>query len=132
MKCARPICLRLLAHWIACPFILALASAGKSRPARIAMMAMTTSSSISVKARRFERQDFITLLWAGSKHCLKMPPSQPQNVMRRDVGRILTGPPSVLAPELVPVAVGAGFFQGPHISESSRRPELPRMLVPHL
>src|SRR5438105_5377637 len=59
MKCARPICLRLFVHWMACPFIFARARAGNSRPARIAIIAITTSSSIRVKAKRRERKGFI-------------------------------------------------------------------------
>src|SRR2546421_11532822 len=41
-------------------------------------------------------------------------------------GRILTVPPSVLVPELVPVTIRAGFFQGTEMPQSCRRPELPR------
>jgi hypothetical protein len=44
-------CLRLLTHFICCARNLALESAGSSMAARMAMMAMTTSSSIKVKAR---------------------------------------------------------------------------------
>src|SRR5437762_14028357 len=43
--------LRLFAHTVDCALDLAFASAGKSIPARIAIMAMTTRSSIRVKAR---------------------------------------------------------------------------------
>src|SRR5262249_24011349 len=50
MKLARPICLRLLVHLSAWAFVLALASAGNSIDARMAMIAMTTNNSISVKA----------------------------------------------------------------------------------
>src|SRR5687768_11480378 len=39
----------LFMHWIPCALIFAFDSAGRSIPARIAMIAMTTSSSISVK-----------------------------------------------------------------------------------
>src|ERR1039458_1130320 len=46
---ASPHCLRLLAHWICNARALALASAGNNIAARMAMMAMTTSSSINVK-----------------------------------------------------------------------------------
>src|SRR5579862_5409954 len=46
----RTICFELLMHSAACARCLALASAGSSNPANIAMMAITTSSSISVKA----------------------------------------------------------------------------------
>src|SRR5258707_127201 len=43
-------CFRLLRHCIRCAFALARESAGRSRLARIAMIAMTTNSSIKVKA----------------------------------------------------------------------------------
>jgi hypothetical protein len=39
----------LLTHWIPCALALALDKAGKSRAARMAMIAMTTNSSIKVK-----------------------------------------------------------------------------------
>src|ERR1039457_5374383 len=55
---AVPICLRLLVQLIWQAFFLAAASAGKSIAARIAMMAMTTSSSMSVKARIVRRNIF--------------------------------------------------------------------------
>src|SRR5207253_9694596 len=42
-------CLRLFTHWIDCALAFAVASAGNNRPAKIAMTAITTSSSISVK-----------------------------------------------------------------------------------
>src|SRR5882724_8426415 len=46
-------CLRLLRQEIFCPFIFALANAGNNMAARMAMMAITTSSSIRVKAAGF-------------------------------------------------------------------------------
>src|SRR5437016_15809 len=49
---AMPICLRLLRHFVWRAFPLARARAGRSSEARMAIMAMTTNSSISVKARR--------------------------------------------------------------------------------
>jgi len=52
---ARLICRIFQAHLIDCDLPLALAKAGSSIPARIAMMAMTTSNSISVKALSFRR-----------------------------------------------------------------------------
>ena len=52
MSMAKPNCLTLFMHSACCPFCLALESAGSSIAARIAMMAMTTSSSINVNARR--------------------------------------------------------------------------------
>src|SRR2546426_2217173 len=42
-------CFRLFTHAMDCAFDLAFDSAGKSSPARMAMMAMTTRSSIKVK-----------------------------------------------------------------------------------
>jgi hypothetical protein len=47
---AMPSCFRLLLQRTAMAFDLALLSAGRSIPARIAMIAITTSSSIRVKA----------------------------------------------------------------------------------
>src|ERR1035441_185279 len=47
---ARPICLMLLTHFIRFAASLALSNAGNSRPARMAMMAITTRSSMRVKA----------------------------------------------------------------------------------
>src|ERR1039457_486653 len=48
-------CLRLLMHLIPWAFCFALLNAGRSIAARIAMMAMRTSSSINVNAGRDER-----------------------------------------------------------------------------
>src|SRR5437868_7688106 len=45
-----PICFSLLRHWVRLALSLARASAGRSKAARIAMIAITTSSSINVKA----------------------------------------------------------------------------------
>src|SRR5437867_815975 len=50
---AKASCLVLLRQEMPVPLHLALASAGNSRAARMAMMAMTTSNSMSVEARRF-------------------------------------------------------------------------------
>src|SRR4051812_41737442 len=49
---ARPICLRLLVHWIRAAASRTFWTAGRSRPIRMAMMAITTKSSISVKPHR--------------------------------------------------------------------------------
>ena len=49
---ARPICLRLLAQVVRAADSRTFWTAGRSRPMRTAMMAITTSSSISVKALR--------------------------------------------------------------------------------
>src|SRR5258708_3763980 len=48
-------------QWIAWPLIFALLSAGNNIAARIAMMAITTSSSISVKARPVFEWNFIAI-----------------------------------------------------------------------
>src|SRR5437016_253184 len=50
MRNASPTCFKLLTHAMRLALALAWASAGKSMPARIAMMAITTSNSIKVKA----------------------------------------------------------------------------------
>src|SRR6266850_2026464 len=47
----RPSCFRLSRHVMPCAFVFALDSVGKSMDAKIAMMAMTTSSSMRVNAR---------------------------------------------------------------------------------
>lgn len=51
MSQPRPIWRWLLAHWVRLALSLARLNAGRSIPARMAMMAMTTSSSMSAKAR---------------------------------------------------------------------------------
>ncbi len=57
-----PICFRLPIQVVRRAFSRAAASAGNSMAARTAMMAMTTSSSISVNAATFLREDdFIAL-----------------------------------------------------------------------
>ena len=48
---ATPICFKLFTHLIRLAFLLALARVGSRIAARIPMMAITTSSSINVKAR---------------------------------------------------------------------------------
>src|SRR2546430_2773111 len=80
----------LLMHLIPCALVFALASAGNNRPARMAMIAMTTNNSIKVKP--FGRADpreraagtagnefFITRCWAqgvvggiiGARFCFR-------------------------------------------------------------
>src|SRR5439155_24408591 len=51
-----PICRRLLMQLADLPFSFAFANAGNNIPARMAMIAMTTSSSINVKAAKIERR----------------------------------------------------------------------------
>ena len=53
MITANPSCLRLFVQAMRFAVSFAFASAGNSIPARMAMMAMTTSSSINVNAPRF-------------------------------------------------------------------------------
>src|ERR1700722_15738892 len=62
---ARPNCLRLFMQLARLAFSLADASAGKSIAARMAMMAMTTSSSMSVKAR-FDFKEFLKVFISSS------------------------------------------------------------------
>src|SRR5437763_13516712 len=52
MFTARPHCRQLLAQRVLSALVFALARAGKSSPAKMAMMATTTSNSISVNAGR--------------------------------------------------------------------------------
>src|SRR5438067_1570163 len=52
---AMPICLRLLALWVRAAASRTFWTAGSSSPIRIAMIAITTNSSISVKAERLRR-----------------------------------------------------------------------------
>ena len=49
---AIPSCLRLFWHWARAAASRTFWTAGSSKPMRVAMMAMTTRSSISVKARK--------------------------------------------------------------------------------
>src|SRR5690606_25941541 len=63
MTHARPIWRRLFRHWMPWPFALALLSAGNSMPASTAMIAMTTSSSISVNPRLSAFWFRIVLSW---------------------------------------------------------------------
>src|SRR5438445_3308970 len=56
MIVAKPSCRRLLIHVVPWALDLALLNAGRSMAARIAMMAMTTRSSIKVKPGRRKRE----------------------------------------------------------------------------
>src|SRR6266850_4434131 len=60
-RMANPICLWLLAHVIRSALAFDRLRAGNNIPARIAMMAMTTSNSINVNAQGVERTDFIAV-----------------------------------------------------------------------
>src|SRR5882757_1264179 len=73
-----PICFMLFMHEVCLAFALARARAGKSNDARIAMMAMTTSSSIRVKPATFfvpgrspgptsENNDFLRIMFLRSR-----------------------------------------------------------------
>ena len=57
-----PICLRLFEHWARRAASRALWTAGNSSAARMAMMAITTNSSISVKPR-LEPNRLVSLSW---------------------------------------------------------------------
>src|SRR5215208_3566192 len=54
---ARPICLRLFEHFIRLAASRIFWTAGRSRPIRMAMMAITTNNSMSVKPRRLDGLD---------------------------------------------------------------------------
>src|SRR5262245_53970256 len=56
------ICFRLLTQLMRRPFSLALARAGRSKPARMAIMAITTNNSISVNAERGLEFSFFIML----------------------------------------------------------------------
>jgi hypothetical protein len=60
-----PICLRLFTHLARRPCSFALAKAGKSMEARIAMIAITTSNSMSVNAPDRDRRG---IMRASSKN----------------------------------------------------------------
>src|SRR5262249_44541578 len=67
---ARPICLRLLVHDDRAAASRTFWTAGRSRPVSTAMMAMTTSSSISVKALRGPRWER-DLMWRSPTGMMK-------------------------------------------------------------
>src|SRR5947209_4499910 len=62
---ARPSCLRLLVHLMRAAASRTFWTAGRSRPIRMAMIAITTNSSISVNARRWEGRDMADLRERG-------------------------------------------------------------------
>src|SRR5262245_23568240 len=64
---ASPTCLRLLAHRIRSAAALTFWTAGNSRPISTAMMARTTSSSTSVKARRGDRVRMVSHSFLGRR-----------------------------------------------------------------
>src|ERR1700690_1507456 len=80
---ATPNCLALPAHFTRLPSSFARPSAGKSMAARMAIMAMTTNNSISVKARRLA-DNFILLYDCGAT-------AKIQNVwnVQRSLGRLV-------------------------------------------
>src|SRR5205823_1019021 len=67
MIAASAICFRLLMHLICWAFFLALLKEGRSMPARIAMMAITTRSSISVKPLTRDLRG----VWPRIQYCWK-------------------------------------------------------------
>src|SRR5438045_510020 len=68
-----PHCLTLLRQAVVCALALALASAGKSIAARMAMMAITTSSSIKVKAPEVTRRRRIADVKADIMSFIELP-----------------------------------------------------------
>src|SRR4051812_1952693 len=78
---ARLICFSLFRHWIRLAFSLARARAGKSMEARIAMMAITTRSSMRVKAERFKFEYAYALKLCPGPHLI-----QPARILTRGSG----------------------------------------------
>src|SRR5664279_57562 len=109
---ASMICFSLLRHMIPSALVLALASAGSRRAARIAMMAMTTSSSISVNARdplpepfRFRsRRVVIRLTGVWQRGFIKFNPA------------MILPPPFLLA--TVRLNAQSALFSGPRFPDS--------------
>src|SRR3954467_12577630 len=73
MRADKPNCFKLLIQLMRWARAFALASAGRSSPARMAIMAITTNSSIRVKAFDVFLRVFIILLllsmWVTAGHC---------------------------------------------------------------
>src|ERR1039458_10143764 len=87
---ARPSCLLLLMQLMATARPLALLNAGSSMAARMAMMAMTTSNSIKVKARLCRLLHFIIfeaagVYWTGNLSFLRLDPGSFGGPSRRMV-----------------------------------------------
>src|SRR5207245_9755137 len=92
-----PICLRLLRHWVRLAFSLARESTGRSIAARIAMMAITTSSSIRVKPRvRSRRRSgsallesfLIVVVIAGESGCRQQGTAESEENVVRVLGEL--------------------------------------------
>src|SRR5262245_6506866 len=58
---ARPICFKLFVHWVRAAASRTFCTAGTSKAIKMAMMAITTKSSISVKPRRFGERMALSL-----------------------------------------------------------------------
>src|ERR1035437_8564778 len=80
------ICLKLLRHWMRLAFSLAFARAGNNMAARMAIMAMTTSSSIRVKPPlravtiKLYEPEAGPALFACGKGCLSFPLKLPLEI----------------------------------------------------
>src|SRR6516225_8806344 len=99
---ARPICLRLLAQLIRLAASRTFWTAGRRRPIRTPMMAMTTSSSISVKACLALPQD------SAEDISIDLPPRNRGKAKGvRLVKHVLVEPVPHLAPMLGVSLVGA-------------------------
>src|SRR5580700_7172078 len=83
---ARVICFKLFRHWVLAAASRTFWTAGTSRPIRMAMMAITTSSSISVNAGLVRGRSFISdsQLRAGPVH-------GGQSLRDRRAGKLLVG-----------------------------------------
>src|SRR5579875_2109421 len=84
------ICLRLFWHWARLAASRTFCTAGKSKPTRTAMIAITTNSSISVKPRkeRKRRRDDIIHLHKGERDQSLLP--------THSFGSVILDPPSGL------------------------------------
>src|SRR5436305_10194138 len=80
-----PICLRLLKHWMRAAASRTFCTAGTSRPIRMAMIAITTSNSMSVNARR-ERT-----ITPGEERSIERPPTK--NGVEREKNEKITAQP---------------------------------------
>src|ERR671925_64855 len=93
---ARASCLKLFWHWVRAAASRTFWTAGSRRPIRIAMIAITTNSSIRVKARRVMHR-----------------PPTPNRVLRWAGGQLRdVAPPELADPDRRAVCVAGGDLDG--------------------
>src|SRR5262245_57789762 len=85
---ASPICLRLLAHCTRAEASRTFCTAGKSKPIRMAMMAITTSSSINVKPRRWDFHFMVKLLIRARENSGEIDPAGAQSARASRAGAL--------------------------------------------